>query len=624
MIKSNTIVGNRGGVILLDGSTTDIRNNIIVSNLSEGLSPSNSTFDYNDIYNNGSQNLLSMNGLNCDPIFADNYRLSGTSPCRDAGDPSSVYNDPDGTRNDMGAFPVWAVVPGARRINYGTSTSGAYVFTLIPSIFWSYFDTASTFQSGYEIEIGIDTNWTIAEMWSSGAVMSSDTNATYGGLPLSDYSTYYLRLRVNNGLAWGEWVGAFFYTHAQRTIRIPADRPSIQSGVNTAIDGDTVLVAPGTFAEHINFNAKRILLKSEQGFESTTITKLIDGLDLVTFGVGCDTTSVIEGFTIENGNSSQCINVGQYSGATIRGNRIRNNSGIGIYSDSKVIITDNVISACATGVKCIQANYSQIIDNHLSGCSSPLQLSSSTNLVVMGNLLSNNSGGIALNGANVSTISQNTLVNNTAGNGVISVTGTTSAYIQNNTLAKNSSLAGIYVEGSTGCIVKNNIVASNTSWGIRVPVSGCCLTATYNDVFGNTSGNYYGVMPGTGSISVDPRFCDPANDVSLAANSPCVGAGQGGVNMGALGIGCALPVAEQPQVTNINIGEYEDSLHITSHTPPFAWKYFDPQSRPLTKSELQIGTDNDWSVAEMWEPLVISSPDTSINYAGLESLSIVV
>lgn len=38
------------------------------------------------------------------------YALLPGSPCIDAGDPDSSYNDPDGTRNDVGAF---AYIPPA-------------------------------------------------------------------------------------------------------------------------------------------------------------------------------------------------------------------------------------------------------------------------------------------------------------------------------------------------------------------------------------------------------------------------------------------------------------------------------------------------------------------------------
>ena len=40
-------------------------------------------------------------------------------------------------------------------------------------------------------------------------------------------------------------------------------------------------------------------------------------------------------------------------------------------------------------------------------------------------------------------------------------------------------------------------------------------------------------------IDIDPLFCDPdSGDYSLAENSPCIGTGEDGTNMGAFGVGC--------------------------------------------------------------------------------------
>jgi len=45
--------------------------------------------------------------------------------------------------------------------------------------------------------------------------------------------------------------------------------------------------------------------------------------------------------------------------------------------------------------------------------------------------------------------------------------------------------------------------------------------------------------PGEGNIDANPLFCDTAQaNFWLAANSPCVGAGYGGVDIGAYGVGC--------------------------------------------------------------------------------------
>src|SRR5262249_48360498 len=58
-------------------------------------------------------------------------------------------------------------------------------------------------------------------------------------------------------------------------IRVPLEQPTIQSAINIARKGATVLVAPGAYVENINFGGKAITVTSEGGPEVT----FIDGGD---------------------------------------------------------------------------------------------------------------------------------------------------------------------------------------------------------------------------------------------------------------------------------------------------------------------------------------------------------
>src|SRR5262249_5815074 len=90
---------------------------------------------------------------------------------------------------------------------------------------------------------------------------------------------------------------------AASIIHVPADQPTIQGAISAAAAGDTVQVAPGTYPENLNFLGKTILVISEQGPDVT----IIDGNQagpVVTFASGEGRESVLNGFTVRNGNAS--------------------------------------------------------------------------------------------------------------------------------------------------------------------------------------------------------------------------------------------------------------------------------------------------------------------------------
>ena len=97
--------GSTGGIHISQTSVVMI-NNIVWENQPLQMSAFSSTpsVSYCDIQGGwpGTGN------INANPLFVstaqNDYRLQWGSPCIDGGDPNPIYNDPDGTRADMGAF----------------------------------------------------------------------------------------------------------------------------------------------------------------------------------------------------------------------------------------------------------------------------------------------------------------------------------------------------------------------------------------------------------------------------------------------------------------------------------------------------------------------------------------
>ncbi len=95
-------------------------------------------------------------------------------------------------------------------------------------------------------------------------------------------------------------------TSLSTTIHVPGDQPTIQTGLNTAVEDDRVLVAAGTYYENIVWPAVNGIKLIGSGQEDC----VIDGDSLASvirfeeeLGGIIDTTTVVAGFTIQNGNA---------------------------------------------------------------------------------------------------------------------------------------------------------------------------------------------------------------------------------------------------------------------------------------------------------------------------------
>ncbi|MEW5925602.1 MAG: right-handed parallel beta-helix repeat-containing protein [Candidatus Zixiibacteriota bacterium] len=114
-------------------------------------------------------------------------------------------------------------------------------------------------------------------------------------------------------LIWALWLLFYLFGSLSATvIHVPDDQPTIQAGINAASNGDTVLVADGTYTgagnRDIDFLGKAIVLKSENGPMFTAIDcqgspgSPQRGLF---FHSAEDSTTIIEGIKIINGCSPE-------------------------------------------------------------------------------------------------------------------------------------------------------------------------------------------------------------------------------------------------------------------------------------------------------------------------------
>jgi Bacterial Ig-like domain (group 3) len=127
------------------------------------------------------------------------------------------------------------------------------------------------------------------------------------------------------------------------TINVPADQNTIQAGIDAASNGDTVLVAPGTYYENINFKGKAITVTSSGGAESTTINGGRLGSTII-FSNNETRDSILSNFTITAGEGNGGIYI-TFASPTIVSNTITLNHCYGINSQlSSPLIQGNEIS----------------------------------------------------------------------------------------------------------------------------------------------------------------------------------------------------------------------------------------------------------------------------------------
>ena len=410
---------------------------------------------------------------------------------------------------------------------------------------------------------------------------------------------------------------------------------TVQHAINLSENGDTVLVENGIYYENIDFTGKSIILTSQYLFSNDTndiINTVIDGsspmysdsASVVRFISDEDSSSVLSGFTIRNGKGLKVLGNSYIGG------------GVACFGECSPLIINNNIHSNDLGdrLSC---------GGGISVCSGSDPFTPTTFPTIKGNRIYNN---ISRNGGSAiyieggyAKIFENVIYNNSVNNLLdwIGSIGIHKAYaiIIGNTIADNQINGIAITEAVPICtlLVKDNLIYIDTGndelcYAVYHHGSPAVFLSFSNNLLYGGFQDYFNIIPLPGildlnytnyngdtcdqysNIYYNPHFCDPTvNDYSIYSDSKCLNASSDTSTIGALGIGCGI------ELGNFGI-ENEDSLHVISSTPKIIWGYIDYGGLPQDSFEVAVGTDDNWTYAEMWNPAPYETSDTFVIYDG--------
>ena len=396
----------------------------------------------------------------------------------------------------------------------------------------------------------------------------------------------YLSLLLFIGLAWGqdEYDGPIWYVSTTGSNVVgdgSEENPfaTIQTGIDAASDGDTVLVHNGQYIENIIFDNsqtdKNIVIGSlfliDQDTSHIGATILDGGNSSRVFDIiRADTTTHITGFTITNGNGGGWGGGGircglatpaspYLSNLIIKENYGYTGGGILIDYESgpklKNITFDANVGVLSGGAISIRGNCNVILDNiviksnqteesnYIYGGGAGIKIDNNSYVTLRNCLIFNNNSqpnpGLAgVPGAAL----------NIKDNSVVAIDYTT--IFGNTTNPNDQSFADqeIHLGSNSELSISNTII-----WDDAVHSSVYSVW-----VANNCNLSQPNIQSGENNINLDPLFCNrELFDFTLAENSPCIESGENGSNIGALGVGCEA-IYFNPEIEDIDNQQIEE------------------------------------------------------------------
>ena len=321
---------------------------------------------------------------------------------------------------------------------------------------------------------------------------------------------------------------------AQTTWHVPGDpgAATIAEALASAVAGDTIVIAPGTYFEHDLVMTEGVLLRSELNDAQSVI---VDAAGLGRVITGTDLTGATE-----------------ISSVTLTGGAATGGDPDGLGGALYLLRSSPVINDC------------RFVDNS-ADYGGALYMRDHSDPVVgdctfEGNASAAAGGGVFCHLDSAPVFSLCTFAANTAlglGGGLYAAEGCAVSVAQC-TFADNDAPLGAAMSSwnDSPASVTGTLVAENlTGWAVEGDL-GSVATFSCTDIHGNEGGDWTGPLAdqvdSDGNFSANPLFCRQSGTLSpfsLAEDSPCVDAPDGCGQIGAWGVGCG-PIVGVPGLPN--------------------------------------------------------------------------